>query len=152
MLDYLKSANLASADKMVEVIQRHVEGRQRYLKRMVEHEIYEWHLRKKGWEGEVPALNFGAPKTGLEELDIATFLTKGLELGFVTGPQFVDILRQRGLTLKEPELPKQPSTVPPINLPATQEPTLPTEEPLVTQEREGGGDYDTYVVRKKRVT
>ncbi|MGZ4850413.1 MAG: hypothetical protein ACXV2C_03425 [Candidatus Bathyarchaeia archaeon] len=99
MLDYLRNATEASATKMVEIIQRHVEGRQRYLKRMVEHEFWEWHLRRKGWEGEVPSLNWGAPKTGLEEVKIDTFLTKGLEVGYIDLQMFLDILKQKGLSV-----------------------------------------------------
>ncbi len=99
MLDYLRNATEASATKMVEIIQRHVEGRQRYLKRMVEHEFWEWHLRRKGWEGEVPSLNWGAPKTGFEDVDIDSFLTKGVEVGYITQSVYLDILKQKGINI-----------------------------------------------------
>ena len=104
MLDYLRNATQASADTMLEVIRLDVEGAQRYLKRMVEHEFWEWHLRRKGWTGEVPACNFGAPKTALDDIKVDLFITKALETGYLTPEAFLAILQQKGITL--PELPK----------------------------------------------
>jgi len=107
MLNYLRNATEASASIMLDVIKADVEGRQRYLKRMVEHEIWEWHLRKRGWTGEIPSLQFGSPKTGLEDINIDQFIMKGLELQYIDQAAFVDILRQKGLKINvkpvEPE-------------------------------------------------
>lgn len=106
MLDYLRNATEASANTMLDVIKLDVEGAQRYLKRMVEHEFWEWHLKRKGYMGEVPTLNFGAPKTGLEDLKLETFVTKGLEIGYLNPQQFAAILKLKGLTIPEPEKPE----------------------------------------------
>jgi hypothetical protein len=103
MLDYLRNATEASANTMLEVIQRHVEGRQRYLKRMVEYEVFEWHLERKGLSTEdLPQVHFGAPQTGLEEIKVDRLLDVGLQAGFINQEQFYDILRQKGLTLTVP--------------------------------------------------
>jgi len=108
VLDYLRNATEASANSMLEAIERHKEGKQRYLKRMVEHEIYEWHLRRKGWKGEIPTFNWGTPKTGLEDLNIDAFLVKGLELGHLDRDQFYDVCKQKGLSLPEPKYEEPP--------------------------------------------
>jgi hypothetical protein len=111
MLDYLRNATQASADTMLKVIQLDIEGSQRYLKRMVEHEIWGWHLHKKGYTGEIPSCNFGAPKTGLEDLKLDTFLSKGLEIGYLSPERFDAIVKMKGLSLPErtePEATEQP--------------------------------------------
>ena len=111
MLDYLRNATQASADTMLKVIQLDVEGAQRYLKRMVEHEIWGWHLHKKGYTGEIPSCNFGAPKTGLEDLKLDTFLSKGLDIGYLSPEQFDAVVKMKGLSLPEraePEATEQP--------------------------------------------
>ena len=110
MLNYLRNATEASANIMLDVIKLDVEGTQRYLKRVVEHEFWEHHLRRKGYMGKVPTLNFGAPKTGLEDLQIETFVTKGLELGYLNPEQFYAILKTKGLSLPEPTHIEPPTT------------------------------------------
>jgi hypothetical protein len=148
MLDYLRNATQASADTMLKVIQLDVEGSQRYLKRMVEHEIWEWHLRKKEYEGEIPSCNFGAPKTGLEDLKIDTFLTKGLDLSFIDRTQFNAILKAKGLTLPEPEKQPETSAMQPQN--GAGQITVNTIEP--TDGNLEAKQYDTFIVKKQRNT
>lgn len=125
MLEHLRNATQASADSMLESIQRWVEGEQRYMKRMWEHEVLEWHLRKKGWDGEVPKVNWGSMKTGVEDLDVASIVVKGLETGKIDRPQYLDLLKQLGLTLLDPEPePEEPELPPP-----QQEPPFPPQDP-----------------------
>jgi hypothetical protein len=109
MLDYLRNATEASARTMLEVIQRHVYGRQRYYKRMVEHEIYEFHLKANGWKGEIPHYNFGTPKTGLENIGIEQLIIKGMDRGDIDKKQFFDILKKIGVAVKNPETDDKPS-------------------------------------------
>lgn len=100
MLNYIGNANLASSDNIMNAIQRHVEGRQRYLKRMIEHEVYKFHLERKGLSTDViPTLNFGVPKTGLEDVNIADLISKGLDLQYINVEQFHAIIKSLGLTL-----------------------------------------------------
>lgn len=106
MLDYLRNATQASADTMLKVIKLDVEGTQRYLKRMVEHEFWAWHLHRKGYTGPVPSLNFGVPKSELVDLQVDFFLSKGLEQGYLTPEMFDAILKAKGLML--PERTEQP--------------------------------------------
>ncbi|MGD6850767.1 MAG: hypothetical protein ACQCN6_01755 [Candidatus Bathyarchaeia archaeon] len=131
MLNYLRNATEASANTMLDVIKADVEGRQRYLKRMVEHEFWEWHLRKRGWEGEIPSLNFGSPKTGLEDLNVDTFLTKGLELNFIDQQGFYDILQQKGLKINFKPVAEEPAGAHQITITSQDDP----EKDLVAQER-----------------
>jgi hypothetical protein len=143
MLDYLRNATQASADTMLKVIQLDVEGAQRYLKRMVEHEIWGWHLHKKGYTGEIPSCNFGAPKTGLEDLKLDTFIGDGLKLGYIDTSQFHAILKQKGLSIPESTMPQtQPHTDS-----TQQKVTITGSEPPAED-----GKYDTFVVKKRRDT
>jgi hypothetical protein len=103
MLDYLRNATEASARTMLEVIQRHVYGRQRYYKRMVEHELYEPHLKANGWHGEIPSYNFGSPKTGLENVNIEELIKEGMRRKDITTSQFFDILKKIGIVVKDPD-------------------------------------------------
>lgn len=107
MLDYLRNSTEASSTSMLKVIELDVFGSQRYLKRMVEHQLWEWHLRHKKYTGPVPRLVFGVPKTGLEELDTASMITKGLDLGYLAPNQYFAILKQLGVSVPEPDLPQQ---------------------------------------------
>ncbi len=102
MLDYLRNATQASADAMLEVIKLDVIGGQRYLKRMVEHEFWEWHLRRKGYTGPIPSCNFGVSKTGLENLQSDQLIMKGMELGYLQPSQYMAILKQLGISVPDP--------------------------------------------------
>lgn len=155
MLDYLRNATEASANTMLEVIERHVEGRQRYIKRMVETEIYSFHLKRKMPEyvrggGEIPSLHFGAPKNALDDLDVAPFLTEGLKQGMIDNARFTDILRQKGLTLATPQPePNVPQGAVKVTTGANQVTTDANQQktPLKVVT---GEDVEYRVVRKKR--
>ena len=76
LLSWLRNATEASAKVMLEAIDRHVAGVQRYIKRKVEREIFKPLIEAEGLT-EVPRLNWGMPKTKLDELsleDIATLV------------------------------------------------------------------------------
>jgi hypothetical protein len=156
MLDYLRNSTEASSKTMLDVIKADVEGRQRYLKRMVEHEFWEWHLRRKGWEGEVPSLNFGSPKTGLEDLNVDKFLVQGLDKGFIDMDGFYDILQQKGLKLniKPPQpVADQSGSAGTVDGGDGHTHVTITPDPSIAEpvnKPEGKNKYDTYVVRKKR--
>ena len=102
ILGYLRNATEASATKMLEVIDRHVTGIQRYVKRMVEGEVFTPLLALHGI-GEVPSIRWGVPQTGLEDVPLAAFLSKGLEIGYLSQAQFLQILKQMGLHIEEEE-------------------------------------------------
>lgn len=109
ILRYLRNATEASATKMLEVIDRHIEGIQRYIKRMVEGEIFAPLLLVQGIE-DVPRLRWGLPRTGLENIkltDIALLVEKGV----ITSKQGVDLLRKLGVPFEEEEIQK-PETKP----------------------------------------
>jgi len=127
LLNYLRNATEASANVMLDAIERHVQGIQRYLKRMVEHEIYEFHLKHYGWHGEIPTFNWGQPPTGVEDLRIEDFLTIGVEVGYLSRKQYFEVLAKAGMQIEYEELPGgEPKEEPPV----------PEEEPKDEEEPE----------------
>lgn len=100
LLTYLKNATEASARVQLEVIQRHVNGVQRYIKRIVEREIFKPLIEKAGG-GEVPRVRWGRMSTGVENMTIRDIAL--LAQSYVlTSRQAVDLLRKMGLPIEEP--------------------------------------------------
>jgi hypothetical protein len=97
---YTKNANLASAEKMEDIVARHVASIQRNIKRTVEKAWYEPLVLMNGLE-EVPRVNFGREPTGVEDLVPSDIITKMLELGYISQPQAYEILRQMGVKITE---------------------------------------------------
>ena len=102
---YFKDATVASAKEMEDIVQRHVKSVQREIKRTVERDIFTPLIELNNLP-EVPRMNFGIEPTGIEDLQIELFLTKGLELGFISDRQYFNILRQAGLSILEEEEPE----------------------------------------------
>ncbi|MCD6466226.1 hypothetical protein J7L27_07680 [Candidatus Bathyarchaeota archaeon] len=99
LLTYLKNATEASANVQLDVIKRHVEGVQRYIKRVVEKEVFRPLVEKAGLS-EVPRIRWGKPSTGVENLtvkDVATLV----QAYVLTNRQAVDLLRKMGLPIEE---------------------------------------------------
>jgi len=117
LLNYLRNATEASAKVMLEAVERHVQGVQRYLKRMIEHEVYEFHLNRQGWTGEIPSLNWGEPQTGLEDVGLED-IARLKETGVLNSMQAQELLQRLGLPIK-PEEPEEPQ--------GDEEPPLPFE-------------------------
>lgn len=109
---YTKNANLASAEKMEDIVARHVASIQRNIKRIIE----------KAWLGplcemnaleEMPRVNFGREPTGVENITPSDIITKGLELGYINQQQYYEILRTIGVKITEelatkPEIEEEP--------------------------------------------
>lgn len=70
LLSWLRNATEASARTMLETVERRVKGIQRYLKRKVEAEVFKPLVEAEGLE-EVPRLNWGTPRSRLEEVSLA---------------------------------------------------------------------------------
>jgi len=124
LLLYLKNATEASANVMLESVDRLVNGFQRYLKRRVEKYLFEPQVGEP-----VPRLVWGQPKTGLEDVtltDIASIMNSPK----VTFNQAQYILKQFFSGLPEPEKqepqPQMPFT--PFQKPKPQE--IPMEQML----------------------
>lgn len=100
-LVHLRNATEASARVQLEVIQRHVEGVQRYLKRVVEGEIFQPIIEKKGLT-EVPRLRWGRPATGVETLSVED-IARLVQAYVLTSKQAIDLLRKMGLPIEEEE-------------------------------------------------
>ena len=113
LIRYLHNATEASATKILEVIDRRIEGIQRYIKRMDEREVFAPFLALHG-NNEIPSLRWGVPQTGVEEINIDNFLSTGAEIGYISRLQYLDILKQKGLRIlpgedrEEPEPPPIP--------------------------------------------
>ncbi|MCD6443650.1 phage portal protein [Candidatus Bathyarchaeota archaeon] len=70
LLSWLRNATEASARTMLETVERRVMGIQRYLKRKVEAEVFKPLVETEGLK-EVPRLNWGSPKSRLEDVSLA---------------------------------------------------------------------------------
>ena len=68
-LAWFRNATEASAKVMLDIVDRHIAGIQRYVKRKVEGEIFKPLVEAHGLK-EVPRLNWGMPRTKLEEIDL----------------------------------------------------------------------------------
>lgn len=113
LLTYLRNATEASARTQLESIQRTVDGIQRYIKRVVEKEVFSLVVEKKGLK-EVPRIRWGKPTTGVENLtfrDVAMLV----QAYVLTSRQAVDLLRKMGLPIEgsEPESVKTEENVKP---------------------------------------
>ena len=105
LLNYLRNATEASAKVMLEAVERHVQGVQRYVKRVVEHEVYEFHLNRQGWKGEIPSLSWGEPTTGVEDVSLDE-VARLKETGVLSSMQAQELLQKLGVPI-EPEEPPE---------------------------------------------
>jgi len=92
--------SMASSDKIDEIILRHVASIQRGMKRSVE-KYWFAPLANLYSLSEVPKLNWGREQTGVENILPSDIIVKGLELGFLSVGQYMDILKQIGIRIKE---------------------------------------------------
>jgi len=67
----------------------------------------------------VPSINWGAKKTGLEDLDLKAIASL-VEVGAITPLAAQDLMRKMGLPLEEKEEPEEPQTPEPQTPSASQ--------------------------------
>jgi len=120
LLLYLKNATEASATVMMESVDRLTGGIQRYIKRRVERFLFEPQVGEP-----VPRLVWGQPKTGLEDKTLADVVALYPHLAPNQG---LDLLKQFGIELPDPEWPKQPQL--PMQ-PFQKQPVMPSMEEIV---------------------
>jgi len=113
---YTKNANLASAEKMEDIVARHVASIQRNIKRIIEKAWLGPLCEMNGLE-EMPRVNFGREPTGVEDITPSDIITKGLELGYINQAQYYEILRTIGVKITEelatkPEIKEEPEEKP----------------------------------------
>lgn len=101
-----KNANLASAEKLEDIVARHVNAIQRGIKRSAEKYWYRKIIELNNYE-EVPRITFGKEPTGVEDITPSDIITKGLELGYINQAQYFEILKQAGIKVSE-ELATEP--------------------------------------------
>jgi len=101
LLSWLRNATEASAKVMLEAIERHVAGVQRYVKRKVEAEIFRPLIEAEGLS-EVPRLNWGMPRTKLDDLTLKDIgdLVKNM---VISSSQAQVWLKKLGFPLEEAE-------------------------------------------------
>lgn len=97
---YTKNANLASAEKMEDIVARHVASIQRNIKRIIEKAWFTPLCQMNALE-EVPKVNFGREPTGVEDITPSEIIAKGLELGYINQQQYYEVLRQIGVKITE---------------------------------------------------
>ena len=95
---YLRNATEASAKEVNAVTDRHVAAIRRVIKRTVESAWWEKLVILNNLT-EVPKMNFGVEPTGVEDLQLEPFLTKGLELAFIDEDQYWEILERFGVNI-----------------------------------------------------
>jgi hypothetical protein len=124
LLLYLKNATEASANVMMEAVDRYVQGIQRYIKRRVERYLFEPQCGEP-----VPRLVWGQPKTGLEEIELSS-IAQLVQSGAIMPNQAQDLLKKLGLDLVDPEEPKQPMHLP-FQQPFQKQPMAPPIEQVL---------------------
>ena len=97
---YTKNANLASAEKMEDIVARHVASIQRNIKRIIEKAWLGPLCEMNGLE-EMPRVNFGREPTGVEDIVPSEIIAKGLELGYINQQQYYEVLKQIGVKISE---------------------------------------------------
>lgn len=97
LLLYLKNATEASATVMMESVDRFVSGKQRYIKRRVEHSLFEQLVGEP-----VPRLMWGKPQTGLEKVTMSE-LASLVNSPALANNQKQELLKQYGVKLPEPD-------------------------------------------------
>ena len=102
----LRNSTEASAKVQLEVSEGQIQGIQRYVRRVVEREIFAPLLASYGIS-DVPSINWGAKKTGLEDLDLKAIASL-VEVGAITPLAAQDLMRKMGLPLEEKEEPETP--------------------------------------------
>ena len=104
-LFYSKDATVASAEELDKIVKRHENSLQRAVKRGVERFWYTPLTQLNfGSTVEVPRLNFGVEKAGVEDVHIETLFVKGLDVRYITPKQYDDLLLQLGFKiLNDPE-------------------------------------------------
>lgn len=105
-LGYWRNATQASAEVLDDIVQRNVHALQRNVKRVIEASWYAPLCQLNNCT-EVPKLEWGLERTGIEDVDISDFLVKGVELGLISLNQYMQLLQSMGLRI-EPEAPEKP--------------------------------------------
>lgn len=99
-----KNANLASAEKLEDIVARHVNAIQRNIKRSAERYWVKPMIKLADGDLEdLPRLNFGKEPTGVGDIEPSVIITAGMNLGYISQTQFAAICKQMGLKLPEPE-------------------------------------------------
>jgi hypothetical protein len=101
-LGYWRNATQASAEVLDDIVQRNIHALQRNVKRVIEAKWF-GPLCKLNNCSEVPKLEWGMEQTGLEDVDLSDFLVKGLEIGYITQPQYIKFLQSKGLRIEKDE-------------------------------------------------
>jgi hypothetical protein len=121
LMSYLRNATEASATKMLEAIDRHVQGIQLYVERR-----YEKYAFAKICGEPVPRLVWGSPQTGVEEISLADVGTL-FSQNAITFEQTQDLLKKLGLPLQDIPAGTQAQPLPSIqDLPLLDNPRMTT--------------------------
>ncbi|RLI03213.1 hypothetical protein DRO30_01425 [Candidatus Bathyarchaeota archaeon] len=107
LLSWLRNATEASANVMLECVERDVKAMQRYIKRKVEGEIWKPLLKAYSLDDVHVKLNWGFPKSGIEDLRIRDLVDLArADVGILSRSQVLKMLQMMGIPVPEPEPPK----------------------------------------------
>lgn len=126
-LGYWRNATQASAQTLDDIVQRNIHALQRNVKRVVEAKLFGPLCELNGCS-EVPKLEWGFEKTGVEDLNLSDFLVKGLEVGYISMGQYMKLLQSMGLRVEEEK--------PEGEVSGAAKPEVPEEQPTEEKLRE----------------
>ena len=102
LLSWLRNATEASAKVMLECVDRDVKAMQRYIKRKIEGEIWKPLLEAYSLKNVHVKLNWGFPKSGLEDLRIKDLVDLAkADVGILSRNQVIKILQMMGIPIPE---------------------------------------------------
>jgi len=130
-LYFWKDATLASAKELTTIVDRNINAIERNMGRGVEAGFFDRLMAANSLDAE-PKVLWGVEKTGVEDLQMESIITVGIEVGMIGPKQLEILMRKMGLDLGtlgyevEPEPPED--AVPPEEEPEEEEPVEDKEQ------------------------
>lgn len=125
---YWRNATQASATVLQEVVDRNIGAIQRNIKRGIERGFYDRLLVANDFnvieENQTPRITWGVEKTGVEDINLADFLSVGVNIGYIGMEKYWELLNVLGVPVKAPAASRQVPEEEPV-----EEPEEPVEEP-----------------------
>lgn len=101
-LDYWRQATQASAEVLLELVDRNVMGIQRQIKRSTELGVYQPLMELNDYD-KVPRMVWNQEDAKFRGVQLERYLQTGLNLGFIQLQQYYEILKRGGLDIHMPE-------------------------------------------------
>jgi len=106
-LDYWRQTTQASAEVLLDLVERNIAGIQRQVKRSTELGLYKPLIELNGLS-TVPRILWNAENPKFRGIQLERFLQTGINTGFIQLQQFYEVLKKSGLDIHMPEKPEPP--------------------------------------------